>query len=474
MARRKWRARQIGATLLGAAALALGVKADDEGLLRLLNGSVLHGEMSSLSPANGLVWNHLYAAEALGFPFSSLVSIRFPRRQPRTEERRSEKPKATKVERSQCRFRFANGDEVYGKIVEMDDSFLKMETEFGGSLRASRKQVQSIAFLQNGYRVLYEGPNGMDEWVRSKSPNGWSYRDGALNVTNRGVIGRDMNLKNSARLAFDLRWEGNFQLTITMHAETLDRHDYRRGAYLFALTPSYASFRRVQPGAGTMTLGDVQFPHLANQTKSRFDLRSHRDKASFALLANGEVIASWKDARGFVAQGSGVSFSASAHQSALSLSQILVTEWDGHLESEWKAAGKPSSDGLLLVNRDQPAGQVRGIRDGRLRFGLRNRLEVNIPLERVRQIYFHRPEEPEDKAPADKEIRVTLFGGGSLSFALSEWTKKAVRGVSSTFGPVEFQPDSIRLAAFNLNHPLRRPAAAQENPEDIWNFETEE
>lgn len=474
MVKHKLRARQIGSALLGAAALALGVKAEDDGLLRLLNGSALHGEMSSLSPAEGLLWQHSYATEALRFPFSSLVSIRFPRRQTRTEERLSEKPKATETETAQCRFRFVNGDEVYGKIAEMDASFIKMETEFGGILRASRKRVQSIAFLQNGYRVLYEGPNGMDEWVRSKSPNGWSYRDGALNVTNRGVIGRDMKLESSARLAFDLRWEGNFQLTVTMHAETLDRHDYRKGAYLFALTPRHASFRRVQPGAGTMTLGEAQFPHLANQTQARFDLRSHQDKANFALLVNGEVIASWKDARGFIAQGSGVSFSASAHQSTLSLSQILVTEWDGHLESEWKAAGNPSSDGLLLVNRDQPAGQVRGIRDGRLCFLLRNRLEVDIPLERVRQIYFHRPEEPENEALADKEIRVSLFGGGSLSFALTGWTKEVVRGVSSTFGPVEFKPDSVRLASFNLKHPLRRPPSTQDDQEDIWNFKTNE
>ena len=474
MAKHKLRARQIGPALLGAAALALGAKAEDDGLLRLLNGSALHGEMSSLSPAEGLLWQHSYATEALRFPFSSLVSIRFLRRQPRTEERRSEKPKPTKAETAQCRFRFVNGDEVYGKIAEMDDSFLKMETEFGGSLRASRNRVRSIAFLQNGYRVLYEGPNSVDEWVRSKSPNGWSYRDGALNVTNRGVIGRDMKLESSARLAFDLRWEGNFQLTVTMHAETLDRHDYRKGAYLFSLTPSYASFRRVQPGSGTMTLGDVQFPHLANQTKAHFDLRSHREKASFALLVDGEVIASWKDARGFVARGSGVSFSASAHQSALSLSRILVTEWDGHLESELESADNPSSDGLLLVNRDQPAGQVRGIRDGQIRFRLRNRLDVGIPLERVRQIYFHRPEEPGNEALEDKEIRVSLSGGGSLSFALTEWTKEVVRGVSSTFGPVEFKSDSVRLAAFNLEHPRGQPSSTQENPEDIWNFPKEE
>ena len=469
MARHKLWAARRGLALLGTALLALRVEADGDGLVRLLNGSALHGEMFSLSPVEGLVWQHSYATEALRIPFSSLVSIRFPLRQPRTE-----KPKEAKAETAQCRFRFANGDEVYGKIAEMDDSFLKMETEFGGILRASRNRVQSIAFLQNGYRVLYEGPNSGDEWVRSKSPNGWSYQDGALNVTNRGVIGRDMKLESSARLAFDLRWEGNFQLTVTMHAETLDRHDYRKGAYLFSLTPSYASFRRVQPGSGTMTLGDVQFPHLANRTKARFDLRSHRDKAIFALLADGEVIASWKDARGFVAQGSGVSFSASAHQSALSLSRILVTEWDGHLESEFKTAGKSSSDGLLLANRDQPKGQVQGIQDGRLRFRLRNRLEVGIPLERVRQIYFHRPEEPDNKALADKEIRVSLSGGGSLSFALTEWTKEVVRGVSSTFGPVEFQSDSVRLAAFNLKHPLRQPPSAQENPEDIWNFQTEE
>ncbi len=462
MAKSRLRMRWMSLALAGATTLA-GRAEERNDCVWLLDGSALHGGMAFLSPTDGLLWRHPNAAEALHFPFASLDSIQFTPSQ----------SQAGGGQQSLCRFRFANGDEIYGKIVGMDEAFLEMETWFSGALRADRKQVRSIAFLQNGYEVLYEGPNSLDEWARSRGPNGWSYRDGMLNATNRGVIGRDMKLKGSASVAFDLRWEGTFQMTAALHTETFDHHIYSKGSYMFSLRPNAASIQRIHPGAGTTTLGDVVFTNLANQTKARFDLRSHRDKALFALLANNELIATWKDGRGFIAKGSGVSFSVWSSQPKLSLSRILVTEWDGVLESDWETAGDSAADGLLLINRDQPTGQIREIRDNRLRFHFRNRLEVDIPLERVRQIYL-RQTELAVETPPDNEIRVSLAGGGNLSFALAEWTDAAIRGVSRTFGPVEFKPDSVRLAAFNLKHQRQKSPAALENSEDVWNFEMDE
>ena len=450
---------RIGLILLWGGGAPLFAAETMDQFVRLFDGSALHGKMTSLDPENGLVWEHERALEPLRFGYGSLGSIRFNPTQKWSDGRQA-----------QCRFRFTNGDEIYGKILAMDESFIDMETWFGGELRADRGNVQSIAFLQNGYRVLYEGPNSMNEWVRGKNPNGWTYQDGVLNVTDRGVIGRHMNIEDSASLSFDLSWEGTFQLTVTMHAETLDRYDYSKGAYVFFLSPQFVSFQRIQPGAGVMTLGQVRLTQLANRSKARFDLRTHRDKASFALLADDEVIGTWKDSRGFVAQGAGISFSSQVSRSSFSLSNILVTEWDGLFESDFKVDESKETDGLLLINKDQPMGSVRDIQDGKLNFNLRNRVDVKIPLERIKQIQLH---QSKDRAESfdENEVRVQVSGGGSLSFALDQWSDTVIKGVSETFGPVEFKPESIRQVELNLEQHRLEKLAAQEDPEDVWDFE---
>ncbi len=460
---RPWGSVLAGVGLLGLVLNGGELRAGEPNhLVKLFDGSSLHGEMRSLDPANGLIWQHPSAATDLQFPFPSLGTIRF---------NPSQRWKGAR--QSQCRFRFTNGDEIYGRILGMDASHIEMETWFGGQLRADRENVQSIAFLQNGYRVLYEGPNTMNEWVKGKSPNGWSYQDGVLSVTDRGVIGRDMGLSESASLAFDLAWEGTFQLTVTMHAETLDRYDYSKGAYVFFLSPQFVSFQRIQPGAGVMTLGQVRMTNLVNRSKARFDLRTHRDKATFALLADDEVIGTWKDSRGFVAKGTGVSFSSQVSRSTFSISRLLVTEWDGLFESDFEVSDEQSSDGLLLINRDQPLGKVQDIQDGKLNFNLRNRFDVKIPLERIKQIQLHQTEPPDEQFE-DDEVRVQISGGGSLSFQLDRWTDTVVEGVSRTFGPVAFEASSIRQVELNLERHRLERLAAQEDPEDVWDFEGSE
>ena len=222
-----------------------------------------------------------------------------------------------------------------------------------------------------------------------------------------------------------------------------------------------------------MTLGQVRLTNLVNRTKARFDLRTHRDKASFALLADGEVIGTWKDSRGFVAKGKGISFSSQVSRSTFSLSRILVTEWDGLFESDFKVDEEQQSDGLLLINRDQPIGIVKNIQDGKLNFNLRNRVDVKIPLERIKQIQLHQAE-PIDDTFDPEDVRVQISGGGSLSFDLDKWTDSLIEGTSRTFGPVQFFPNSIRQVELNLERHRLEQLAAQEDPEDVWDFEAEE
>ncbi len=434
-----------GRPALGAALLAslLALPAQERALL--LDGSLLHGELRSLSLEEGLVWEHPHALEPFGLPLDRLDSIRFP---PRQDWRGGEA--------AQCRFRFVNGDEIYGRLLSMDRHRLELECHFGGPFRADRSQVESLTFLLNGYRVLYEGPNSLEEWTRGQSPNDWTYWDGALCAENRGIIGRHMGLEDSASLSFDLEWQDSFYLTVILHTSSVDRHDYQSGAYLFSLRPGSVSLQRIQPGSGTVQLGSESLDVMSRTRKARFEMRTHRQSATFALLADGRPAASWKDPRGFVATGDGVVFSlwGSNSRSKVSLSRILVTEWDGAPEALPEEEASGPDKGLLLVNQDRPSGQVLDMEEGRLRFHLRGRKEVAIPMERIRRIQLNPPRDP-PPSPEPGSVRIGISGGGRLTLSLEELDRRRVRGHNRTFGPVAIETGHIRLMELNLDHPLR-------------------
>ena len=71
-------------------------------------------------------------------------------------------------------------------------------------------------------------------------------------------------------------------------------------------------------------------------------------------------------------------------------------------------------------------------------------------------------------------MRVQISGGGSLSFVLDKWTDSLIEGTSRTFGAVQFNPNSIRQVELNLERHRIEQLAAQEDPEDVWDFEAEE
>ena len=77
---------------------------------------------------------------------------------------------------------------------------------------------------------------------------------------------------------------------------------------------------------------------------------------------------------------------------------------------------------------------------------------LEVPLERVTQINLPGPgAAPEPPTPW--QVRAHFPGGGSLSFQLARWDKQGIYGKSAIFGPVAFQPGSIRQVEFNLSRP---------------------
>ncbi|MDC0264402.1 hypothetical protein OAL86_04780 [Verrucomicrobia bacterium] len=428
--------------------------------MEFLDGSYLHGDIQHLSAENGLDWQHPLAANPMRFNLDNLSRLRL----------NASNSIASEVQ-PECRFEFVNGDLIYGNLQRLSREEVSLKTWFGGEMKTSRAALRRIAFLKSGYKVIYEGPNGIDDWMLGQGQNGWTYADGKLRIKNRGVLGRNFQLKDSCNLSFDLEWDQPFQLSITMFTDTLNRFDYRQGSYIFFLSPQFVSFQRVQPGTGVLTLGQVRMDQLSNVSKARFSIRAHRETSKFAVYINDQLVSTFRDNRGFVAEGKGISLASQLSASSFAVSDMLVTEWDGTDESDLSFEATESSDVLHLINQDKPKGDVVQILDQKIHFKLRKERDIRIPLERIKQIHF--TAEDQEKPPAEKStdrIRAHFAGGGSLSFDLVSLNGKNLQGNSEHFGELSFTSSAIRQIEFNLNHQSRKNDQAADT---YWNMENQ-
>jgi hypothetical protein len=405
------------------------------GLLQLFDGTSLHGTLENISTKDGVAWAFPAAQGPLVLRPDNISGIRFDSV---VSTNRPNKPT--------CRFRFHNGDEVLGDLIGIEGDNAVIQSWFGGQLKSPKQAFSSLQFSAHGFKVLYEGPNGPDEWKTGRTGHGWTYKDGALIANGADILGRDFGLTNSSSLEFDLAWSGSFSLTVTVYAQTIERFDYSTSAYVFYFNPGGVSIQRIQAGAGAMMLGRAEIPELLNKNRARLEIRSNREEGTLSLFVNGNLIQRWKDTRGFVSNGTGVVFYSQVESPTLKLSNIKLSEWDGRFEPEI-TTNKLTEDVVFLANKDKVIGKVEGLDQDKLRVQ-GHAASLQIPLSRVTEIYFANTAGATAKE-TPWAVRASFPGGEMISFQLDKWTAGEVTGLSANFGAVAFNPRAIRFLQFN-------------------------
>lgn len=423
------------------------------GLLQMFDGTSLHGNLEDISPNVGVAWGIAASTKAMVLKPDNISGIRFDGAQA-----------TNRVAQPTCRFRFHNGDEVLGNLIGIDGESATIESWFGGKLTSPKKAFASLQFSTRGFKVLYEGPNGPDEWKSGPRGNGWTYKDGALLANGAEILGRDFGLTNSSSLEFDLAWSGRFSLTVTVYAQAIERYDYSTSAYVFYFSPDGVSVQRIQAGAGAMMLGRADIPAMMSRNHVRLEIRSNKEEGTLSLFANGSLVQRWKDTRGFVSNGTGIVFYSQVEAPTLKLSNIKVSEWDGRFEPDTSTNEPPKEDLVYLANKDKVTGKVEGLMDGKLKMETHSTV-LQIPLNRVTEIYFAKADDVEEK-PSPWAVRASFPGGEGVAFQLERWNSTEVIGRSANFGPVAFSPKAIRFLQFNLER--SNPQALDAETEDDW------
>jgi hypothetical protein len=408
--------------------------------LQFLDGSSLHGKLSAMDVTNGVRWDHPDARQPAQFAPPNIDSISFE-----GGDRIFSKEKTT------CKFRFVNGDEVFGNLTSLDEKKIHFDSWLGKNLEATRDSVRSLAF--QGFSVAYEGPTGMAGWSVERGNNvvTWEYRDGAFITSHNGVIGRDVKLPANSSIEFDLAWSGQFVMLMPLYTEVVDRFDFNNSCYVLYIGGNSIGLQRVHPtGGGIMYIGTtVATPVFAKKNRAHIEIRSNKAEARFALYIDGVLTGKWKDDNGFIAAGTGVAFAAQMSGPMLKVSNIRVSESDGKTEELNDKAG--NEDALYLANRDKITGTVGSSHDGKVSLATWQNPSLQIPMERVRQIVFASSAQ-KALEPNPWKVRVSFAGGGALSLLLDKWSDQEVSGVHPNFGRVTFDPKTVRQLEFNLQH----------------------
>jgi len=420
-------------------AAALDTQAND--VLRFTDGSVLHGRLLQLDAEHGLKWKHPDATAAVDFLPLHVDSVRFAH------------PSVLKLSPT-CHVRFANGDDLFGSLGALDGDHVELTTWFGDKLNVPRTGVQSVTFLSKNFTMLYEGPYDSEGWITppSNGAGGWHFRDGGFSATGPGLMGRDLGLKGSCTVEFDLTWSMYLGLAMDVYSDTPDRIDYNSSSYLVQFTRGRVTLQRLRSTAVPKNLGmSPEIAALEEPGKAHVAMQFNQAESAIDLSVNGVVVKQWKDDEGFSVSGNSVVFEQGFPNAVARLSAMRISSWEGRHEPETDAV-VTNTDVLRFINHDKAGGKIRSIADGHVLVELAPGT-LSIPLERLTQIDFAAVTNAPPEAPGPWTVRAFFPGGGSLSFQLEKWSADEVQGHSAMFGRLAFQPTGIRELQFNLDRP---------------------
>ena len=423
-------------------------------LLHFFDGSALHGSLKGIDRQNGIQWQHPFADAPIQFFPTNIDEIRL----------RGAKLDVADSKVS-CRFRFADGDEVYGNLRSLDTNAVTMDTRFGKDLRVPRSMMDSITFLSKTFTVLYEGPTNVLGWKMGRAGGvPWQFRDGAFYTDGVGTIGRDLSLPPSCSFEFDLNWTGQFGLIMQLYTENVDRFDYGSGSYIFYFNAASITVQRVSPEMGIASLGQsAQLPAANRRNGMHVEIRANKEDATIAVFIDGALLRRWKDDAGFAAKGTGVLFFCQHEDAPIRISNIKLSDWDGSFEESRTAETVRNEDVLRLANRDRVSGKLGVLRDGKLTFKTPE-TPLEIPLQRITEVNFS-----SDRAAVTNRtpwsIRALLSGGEKFTLDLEKWSEQQIAGTNRNFGRVAFPTESVRHLQFNFGQAKGNPDSTNSSNE---------
>jgi hypothetical protein len=213
-----------------------------------------------------------------------------------------------------------------------------------------------------------------------------------------------------------------------------------------------------------------------------FELLHDLESGRLRFKIDGKVIKDWQEANPTPdLMGTYLHF-GTQQGTETRISRIVISSWDGSLETPWGAEDgnrqirllgrggmdpdeaelteeeTPPETGIELRNGDRVSGEVVAIADRVVTletdFG-----EFQLPVARLRRFALRTPEEAADPELCWKplrqrgDVRAWFPGGGHITFKLLGLEEGKLIGASQTFGEAGFDLGAFSRIEFNLYRP---------------------
>ncbi|MEO6181670.1 MAG: hypothetical protein ABIP71_00895, partial [Verrucomicrobiota bacterium] len=220
-------------------------------------------------------------------------------------------------------------------------------------------------------------------------------------------------------------------------------------------------------GAGSSTMGRTEtINEMLTKKKVHLEFRANKTDGTLEILVDGKLVNRWKDTAGWVGSGSGILF-YSQNDSAITMSNLKVSEWDGRPGAEGTTNAPNSVDQLFLANNDSVSGKVTSITAGNVKFATSS-ASLEIPLQRVTHVFLGGGAKT-NSIPRDTwEVQASLAGGGTISFDLEKWGPEKILGQNKHFGKVSLNSQSVRQMKFNPDKRKTTPGQLGVSEDIIW------
>ncbi len=438
-----------------AAWLPVSAAAEGTSVVRFSNSDQLSGSLESLT-TDRLVWKSPILEAPTPFFLRNVLDLSLSAVRPEI----SAKHEAV--------ISLTNGDTVSGQLASVSDDAVELDTWFAGRMKFRRVMIQGIR-IDERPTLLYQGPDGIDDWTQSDKPPSWSYRDSALVSKAAGSVARDVNLPDECSIAFDAAWRGTFGLKMIFFSDDLTSDSPPNGYDLNF--QQRAIYLRNCQNEKSLGAGANAFALQENE-KARIEVRASLKSGTICVFVDGKIIAVWTDPD--VAEnkvGRGIHF-VSVNASPVKISRIAVTPWDGVVdklpeprqgagfrqfgiqempEESAIAADKAEEGRMMLRNGDTIVGDVLAIEDGMITIKTPFK-EVRLPVEVLESVALKTVSLERCKRE-NGDVRGWFSDGTSIVFRLDGVGDETLTGYNQNFGTAEFKLAAFSRIEFNIYDP---------------------
>jgi len=339
-----------------------------------------------------------------------------------------------------------NGDHFPGKVASLNETHLGFETWFAGTLLVPRDMIDSVLFGVTPQPTVYQGPRNIDSWPQERD-NPWILRDGALVSRSSGFIGRNIPLPENFIFSSTIKWATSPNLRIHLCNEKASPVGKEVGdGYLVIINSAGIQVSRANLEHTTGSKYKTLITHSSRlgeipKKQIQLELRVDRQSRTLQLYLNGKKLEHGNDPASAPKGTALVIESLSSVESNISISNIVVQEWDTITEPTIREPRADNdSDTISVDDGDRFSGKVIGFDPAKpgQPFIVKSPLSpdpIEIPTRNCTAMYFSKSDA--ENPPANGQYQLDLRPGGNLTLSGVQLGKEKLTATHPWLGEIK-------------------------------------